>query len=66
MRKDKSAKLLEWLREGQELSMRQQLLLIVHLSIPAIFAQISSIIMEYIDARRQTDYEAGTDNSLIV
>lgn len=50
MRKDKSAKLLEWLREGQELSMRQQLLLIVHLSIPAIFAQISSIIMEYIDA----------------
>lgn len=50
MRKDKSAKLLEWLREGKELSMRQQLLLIVHLSIPAIFAQISSIIMEYIDA----------------
>ena len=41
MRKDKSAKLLEWLREGQELSMRQQLLLIVHLSIPAIFAQIA-------------------------
>ena len=50
MRKDKSAKLLERLREGKKLSMRQQLLLIVHLSIPAIFAQISSIIMEYIDA----------------
>ena len=50
MRKDKSARLLERLREGKELSMRQQLLLIVHLSIPAIFAQISSIIMEYIDA----------------
>ena len=50
MRKDQSARLLERLREGKELSLRQQLLLIVHLSIPAIFAQISSIIMEYIDA----------------
>lgn len=50
MRKDKSARLLEQLREGKQLAMRQQLLLIVHLSVPAIFAQISSIIMEYIDA----------------
>ena len=44
MRKDKSARLLERLREGKELSMRQQLLLIVHLSIPAIFAQIFMIL----------------------
>ena len=50
MRKDKSVRLLEQLREGKQLAMRQQLLLIVHLSVPAIFAQISSIIMEYIDA----------------
>lgn len=50
MKNDKSAELLEGLRAGRKLSLRQQLLLIIHLSIPAIFAQISSIVMEYIDA----------------
>ncbi len=42
--------LLEKLRSGEKLSLRQQLLLTVQLSIPAIMAQISSIIMQYIDA----------------
>ena len=42
--------LLKSLREGKSLSFRQQLLLIIKLSIPAIMAQLSSILMEYIDA----------------
>ena len=42
--------LLERLREGEALSSREQLLLIVQLSVPAILAQISGIIMQYIDA----------------
>lgn len=42
--------LLEKLRSGENLSLRQQVLLTVQLSIPAIMAQISSIIMQYIDA----------------
>lgn len=42
--------LLERLRQGEMLTFRQQLLLIVQLSVPAILAQISGIIMQYIDA----------------
>lgn len=42
--------LLVDLREGKKLSLRQQILLIVQLSLPSIMAQISSIIMQYIDA----------------
>ena len=38
------------LREGKALSFRQQLLMIVQLSIPAILSQISTVLMEYIDA----------------
>ncbi len=41
---------LAWLREGRELSAGEQIRCIVNLSIPAIFAQISSVVMEYIDA----------------
>jgi len=37
------------LRAGEKLSMRDQIHLIVTLSMPAIMAQISSIIMQYID-----------------
>ncbi len=42
--------LLARLRSGQELSFRQLLRLIIHLSLPAILAQVSSIVMQYIDA----------------
>ncbi len=42
--------LLAQMREGKPLTTRQQLLLIVQLSVPTILAQISSIIMQYIDA----------------
>ncbi len=44
------ADLLKLLREGKTLNFGQQLLLIIKLSIPAIMAQLSSILMEYIDA----------------
>ncbi len=40
---------LQMLRE-EELSYRQQIWLVIRLSIPAILAEISSIVMQYIDA----------------
>ena len=45
-----TTKLLEKLRCGEALTLREQILLTIQLSIPAIFAQISSIVMQYIDA----------------
>lgn len=41
---------LERLRNGQDLSPWQLLFLTIQLSIPAIMAQVSSIVMQYIDA----------------
>ncbi len=38
------------IRNGEKLSLRGELILIFKLSLPAILAQISSIIMQYIDA----------------
>ena len=38
------------MRSGEKLTRREQVLLVFRLSIPAILAQISTIIMEYIDA----------------
>ena len=42
--------LLSNLRDGAQLKFRDQIMLIIRLSIPAIMAQLSSIIMQYIDA----------------
>lgn len=42
--------LLAQMRDGKSLSFRQQLFLIMQLSVPGIMAQISSIVMQYIDA----------------
>ncbi len=42
--------LLHELRQGRPLSRRQQIVLIVRLSLPAILAQLSHIVMQYIDA----------------
>lgn len=42
--------LLKKLRDGQPLTLREQASLVLLLSIPAILAQISSIVMQYIDA----------------
>lgn len=41
---------LKKLRDGEKLSLTQQIRMILILSVPAIMAQISSIIMQYIDA----------------
>ncbi|MCR4715699.1 MAG: MATE family efflux transporter [Lachnospiraceae bacterium] len=46
MKKD----LLKDMREGANLSRTEQIELVLKLSLPAIFAQISTIIMQYIDA----------------
>ena len=42
--------LLESMRNGENLSLKEQLRLIFDLSVPAVLAQLSSIIMTYIDA----------------
>lgn len=42
--------LLTELREGRQLSLKEQVLLTLELSLPAILAQISTIVMQYIDA----------------
>ena len=47
---DKTHGLLSIIREGKAMSRGQQLRLTIQLSIPAIVAQLSSIIMQYIDA----------------
>ncbi len=49
MKQNKKDLLLR-IRSGQPMTLRQQLYLTVQLSIPSILAQISSIIMQYIDA----------------
>lgn len=41
---------MEWLNSKEPLSSGQQIKLVIKLSIPAILAEISSIIMQYIDA----------------
>ena len=47
---DKTNTLLASIRDGKPMTLRQQLRLTVLLSIPAIIAQLSSIVMQYIDA----------------
>ena len=42
--------LLAAMRAGEELTSREEVLLIAQLALPAIVAQLSSIIMQYIDA----------------
>ena len=55
----KEINLLEQLRSGAELCFRDQLWLTIQLSIPAILAQISSIVMQYIDASMVGQLGAG-------
>ena len=47
---DSSGSLLALIREGRPMTTGQQLLLTAQLSVPAIMAQFSSIVMQYIDA----------------
>lgn len=50
MASGKTAFLLEKIRTGESMSFAQQLSLALLLSLPAMIAQISTIVMEYIDA----------------
>ena len=47
---EKAEALLALIREGKSLTFGQQLKLTAQLSIPSIVAQLSSIVMQYIDA----------------
>ena len=49
-RADKSSSLLALIRDGKPMTLGQQLHLAALLSVPAIIAQLSSIVMQYIDA----------------
>ncbi|AVM53749.1 putative MATE family efflux protein [Bacteroides zoogleoformans] len=49
-RTEKTNRLLALIREGKPMTLGQQLRLTVQLSIPAVIAQLSSIVMQYIDA----------------
>lgn len=49
-RAEKTNRLLALIRDGKPMTLGQQLHLTVQLSIPAVIAQLSSIIMQYIDA----------------
>ncbi|MDO5759959.1 MAG: MATE family efflux transporter [Bacteroidota bacterium] len=50
LRKKKSDLLFSLIRNGKEMSLRQQLHLVTLLSVPGILAQLSNIMMQYIDA----------------
>ena len=50
MQAEKTDGLLALIREGKPMSLGQQLRLTVRLSVPAVIAQLSSIVMQYIDA----------------
>ena len=49
-RTDKTEALLLLIRESKPMTFRQQLALTARLSFPAIVAQVSTIVMQYIDA----------------
>lgn len=50
MERNSKDALLSLIREGKPMTLRDQLLLTAKLSTPAILAQVSSILMQYIDA----------------
>ncbi len=68
MRKDKirgaKENLLNYIRDGKDLSRGQRISLVVALSLPTIFAQIASIIMQYIDAAMVG--RIGADNAAAI
>ncbi|MBQ2061064.1 MAG: MATE family efflux transporter [Oscillospiraceae bacterium] len=60
MREDQLARL----RRGEKLTLRQQILLTLRLSVPAILAQLSTIAMQYIDASMVGQLGAGDAASI--
>ena len=49
-KKENREELVSYIRMGREFSGRQQILLVIQLSLPAIMAQLTSVAMQYIDA----------------
>ena len=60
MREDQLARL----RRGEKLTLREQILLTLRLSVPAILAQLSTIAMQYIDASMVGQLGAGAAASI--
>ncbi len=58
------ADILAPLRSGKPLGLKEQILLVVRLSLPAMMAQLSSIIMQYIDASMVGALGAGDSASI--
>lgn len=73
-RVNKTDYLLSLIREGKKMTLKQQLKLTVYLSIPAIMAQLSSIVMQYVDASMVGQfgskcigfYRTGINNDMVV
>lgn len=63
-RKREKIDLLSYIRNGQELSTGQKFKLVVKLSAPAVLAQITSIMMQYIDASMVGRMGAGASASI--
>ncbi len=61
---DTTNRLLALIRERKPMTLGQQLRLTVQLSIPAIIAQLSSIVMQYIDAAMVGRLGAGASASI--
>lgn len=56
--------LLEQMKKGNEMSRLQQFQLVFYLSIPAIMAQVTSVMMQYIDASMVGSLGAGASASI--
>ena len=63
-RKREKIDLLSYIRNGQELSVKQKFRLVITLSTPAVLAQITSIMMQYIDASMVGRMGAGASASI--
>ncbi|MBR5101878.1 MAG: MATE family efflux transporter, partial [Muribaculaceae bacterium] len=50
MAQAKSDQLIALIREGRSMTLREQVMLTIRLSVPSILAQLTSIVMQYIDA----------------
>lgn len=61
---DKTNALLASIRDGKPMTLRQQLRLTVLLSVPAVIAQLSSIVMQYIDAAMVGHFGAEASASI--
>ena len=55
---------LSYIRNNKEITFEQKIRLVIMLSLPTILAQVSSIIMQYIDASMVGRLGAGCSGSI--